>query len=54
MVLKRRRVPIYLVAVLGLFIAGYPFVFMIQTALKSQGDFLADPLGFSRVTLENL
>jgi raffinose/stachyose/melibiose transport system permease protein len=50
-----RRIPLYGAAILISVVAAYPFVFMIQTALKTQGVFLQEPLGLPvPPTLTNL
>jgi raffinose/stachyose/melibiose transport system permease protein len=41
---RDRRWVLYVVAVLAAVVAAYPFVFMLQTAFKTTGDFLASPL----------
>lgn len=39
-----RRVLLYVIALLAAVIAAYPFVFMVQTAFKTAGEFLQAPL----------
>lgn len=39
-----RRVLLYVIALLAAVIAAYPFVFMLQTAFKTPGEFLQSPL----------
>ena len=48
------KIPLYLVAAILLVVSGYPFVYMISTALKTQGEFFEQPFSlFTSFTLEN-
>ncbi|QBI20613.1 carbohydrate ABC transporter permease [Egibacter rhizosphaerae] len=50
-----RFAPLYLLAAIATLFALYPFLFMIQTALRTQGEFLQGPLGLPLPpTFENL
>jgi raffinose/stachyose/melibiose transport system permease protein len=52
---QRSRLPLYLFAILAAVLAAYPFIFMVQTAFKTTGEFLQAPLGLPfPPTLDNL
>lgn len=52
---QARLIPFYLLAILALVVAAYPYVFMVLTALKPQSEFLRNPIGLPRATtLANL
>jgi raffinose/stachyose/melibiose transport system permease protein len=38
-----RKFPLYMIALLLLIFTGYPFLYMLSTSLKSQGDFFEKP-----------
>lgn len=38
-----RKFPLYIIALLLLIFTGYPFLYMLSTSLKSQGDFFEKP-----------
>ncbi len=49
-----KKIPLYLFALLLLIFTGYPFLYMVSTALKSQSDFFDKPFAiFSSLKLEN-
>jgi raffinose/stachyose/melibiose transport system permease protein len=49
-----RKFPLYMIALLLLIFMGYPFLYMLSTSLKSQGDFFEKPFSlFSSFEFEN-
>ncbi|ELK48457.1 carbohydrate ABC transporter permease [Halobacillus sp. ACCC02827] len=49
-----KRIPLYVFAILLLVFTGFPFLYMISTALKTQADFFEKPFAFfSSFNLEN-
>ncbi|CAM3929236.1 carbohydrate ABC transporter permease [Lederbergia lenta] len=49
-----KKTPLYLVGLLLLIISGYPFIYMISTALKTQSDFFEKPFSmFTSFNIEN-
>ncbi len=48
------KIPLYLLALILLIVSGYPFVYMISTALKTQSEFFEKPFAlFTSFNLEN-
>ena len=48
------KIPLYLVAAILLIVSGYPFVYMISTALKTQSEFFEQPFAlFTSFNLDN-
>jgi raffinose/stachyose/melibiose transport system permease protein len=49
-----KKIPLYVVAILLLVFTGFPFLYMISTSLKTQGEFFEKPFAmFSSFNLEN-
>ena len=49
-----KKIPLYVLAILLLIYTGFPFVYMISTALRTQDDFFENPFAlFSSINLEN-
>ncbi|UOQ93307.1 carbohydrate ABC transporter permease [Halobacillus shinanisalinarum] len=49
-----KKIPLYIIALILLIFTGYPFLYMVSTALKKQSEFFEEPFAiFSSLTLEN-